>query len=424
MSFNLLDAVKGYFSSDLISKASSFLGESEGGVTKALGGIVPSVLGGLLNKGGSAEGAGSLLKMATEAHGSGILGNLGNFFGDGGGLLSKGADLVKGLFGDKAGGLVDGIASFAGIKSSSVSSVMSMAAPVALGALGKHATENNLDAGGLSSFLSSQKSSILSSLPSGLGSLAGMLGLGAVGDKIASATGAAKETAGAAVNYAGDAARKAGGGMKWLLPLLLLALAAVAAWYLFGKGCSSPSATPGKDTLQVNNDSPGSNKPTAPATGARESMKVKLADGTEIEAYKGGIEDQLVGFIGNAGAAIDTAKGNWFDFDNLNFKVGSSELTPESMGQVKNIAAILKAYPKVKIKIGGYTDKTGNEADNVKLSGARATVVMNAIIANGGNKAQLDGAEGYGSKFAKADATASDEERKKDRKIAVRVKAK
>jgi outer membrane protein OmpA-like peptidoglycan-associated protein len=427
MSLNLLDAVKGYFSSDLINKASSMLGESEGGITKALSGIVPSVLGGLLSKSSAADGAGSLLNMAKEAHGSGILGSLGDFFGENGSsLLSKGADLLKGLFGDKADGIVNGVASMAGIKGSSVSSLMSMAAPVALGTLGKHVTENNLDAGGLASFLTSQKSSILSNAPS---FLSGLLGLGSLSGAASNATDQLRGAATTAAHYAEDAAQK-GGAIKWLLPLLLLALAAAGAWY-FMKGCNSSgtaggaghdtiSAVQGSDTIKVSDSNKNANVTI-------ESIKVKLKDGTELTANKGGIEDMLVNFLNDANAKVDTgkgSKGNWFSFDNLNFKTGSADLTAESMAQVSNIAAILKAYPSVQIKIGGYTDKTGKEEDNKKLSQSRAEAVAAAIKKAGGNAAQVTDAEGYGSEFAVAAATAPDEERKKDRKIAVRVKAK
>ena len=50
MSFNLIDAAKGLFTSELVGKASSFLGESETGVSKAIGGILPTVMSGLLSK--------------------------------------------------------------------------------------------------------------------------------------------------------------------------------------------------------------------------------------------------------------------------------------------------------------------------------------------------------------------------------------
>src|SRR5450631_786330 len=152
-------------------------------------------------------------------------------------------------------------------------------------------------------------------------------------------------------------------------------------------------------------------------TSVRESLKVKLPGGTELDAFKGGIEDQLVAFLNNISSK--PGKDVWFDFDNLNFKTGSADITAESMKQVQNIAAILKAYPKLKIKIGGYTDKTGDSVANIKLSTSRAESVVAALKNTDANPAQVTGAEGYGSTFAKAAADAPDEERKKDRRISV-----
>src|SRR5450631_4400008 len=157
-------------------------------------------------------------------------------------------------------------------------------------------------------------------------------------------------------------------------------------------------------------------------TSVRESLKVKLPGGTELDAFKGGIEDQLVAFLNNISSK--PGKDVWFDFDNLNFKTGSADITAESMKQVQNIAAILKAYPKLKIKIGGYTDKTGDSLANIKLSQDRATMVTKTLINAKVNGFQLVGAEGYGSQYAKVARDASDDERKKDRRIAVSVRAK
>ena len=58
----------------------------------------------------------------------------------------------------------------------------------------------------------------------------------------------------------------------------------------------------------------------------------------------------MVACLNDAGCTAGTDK--WFDFDNINFETGSARLTAESQAQVKNIAAILNAYPKVVIKIG------------------------------------------------------------------------
>ncbi|WOC50856.1 hypothetical protein BPO_0209 [Bergeyella porcorum] len=113
-------------------------------------------------------------------------------------------------------------------------------------------------------------------------------------------------------------------------------------------------------------------------------------------------------------------KDQWYNFDNVNFKMGSTnQLEAGSAEQVANLVAILKAYPDAKIKIGGYTDKTGDAAVNKEISQKRADFIKGEL-AKAGVGAQVVSAEGYGSEFAKVPAEASDEERAADRKMAVR----
>jgi outer membrane protein OmpA-like peptidoglycan-associated protein len=419
MSFNLLDSVKGLITNELIGKAASSLGESESSVTKAMSGILPSVLGGLVSKAtAGGDGASSVLDMAKSAAGSGILGNLGNLFGGAGNssLLSSGASMLGSLFGDKVGGIASLIANFAGVKQGSVSSLMSMAAPAALGFLGKHATDNNLSAGGLGSLLASQKDSIMKALPAGLGNLGSMLGLGSVAGAVSSATSHVKEAASTATHHATE---KASGGVKWLMPLLLLVLAGGLLWY-FSKGCGNAThETPAVDTTVKADITPAPTPdPVAPV-----SFKVQLPGGKELDANKGGIEDQLVAFLGTDWKALgaDSLKKIWFNFDNLSFDLGKATLLPESEKQLDNIAEILKAFPAAKVKIGGYTDAAGDAASNLKLSADRAKAAK-AGLEKRGVGAQVTDAEGYGSKFAKFPATAADSDRVTDRRVALSVR--
>ena len=160
------------------------------------------------------------------------------------------------------------------------------------------------------------------------------------------------------------------------------------------------------------------------ATGTeRKLTEVPLPNGTKLQAYPGGIEDQLIKFIQSdayQNAAADSLNDKWFNFDDLNFKFGTTELVPESKRQLDNIVAILKAFPDVKIKIGGYTDKKGDDAANKKLSDDRAKAVKTALE-KAGVGPQVPEAEGYGEEFAAVAETASDEERKADRKTSVRL---
>lgn len=147
-------------------------------------------------------------------------------------------------------------------------------------------------------------------------------------------------------------------------------------------------------------------------------------NGKTLKGFQGGLEEQIIGFLQSDGyknAVDDTVlKDKWYNFDNVNFKTGSAnQLEEGSEAQLDNLANILKAYPDAKIKIGGYTDKTGKEDVNQKISQGRADFIKTEL-AKKGVGAQVISAEGYGSKFATVPAEASDEERASDRKMAVR----
>jgi OmpA-OmpF porin, OOP family len=436
MSFNLIDAAKGIFTNELVSKASSYLGESENSVVKAMSGILPSVIGGIADKSTSTEGANAIAGMAQEHHSSGILGSIGSFFGnEGGGLLNKGAGLLGSLFGEnKMGMLTSLISSFAGIKSTSATSLMSMAAPAVMGFLGKHASDNNLNAGGLASMLSSQKDNISAALPGGLN-------LGSIFSSFSASN--VKTAAGSAAHYAEDAAEKTGSAMKWLLPLLLLALAAAAVLY-FWKGCNKTDATAGHDAT-THGDNGMAKKDEGGATGGGTNTAKPMGtvdsagnfvydlgemvtldlpnNGGQLKVGKNSTEAKLVGFLNDKNAMIDTAKGNWFEFTNVRFKTGSSVLTEESMTQLKNMVAISKAYPTAVFKFGGYTDNTGPADKNVTLSQQRADAVAAMVKKLGAAATAISGAKGYGPEYPIGDNNTA-EGRAQNRRVAVNVKAK
>lgn len=148
--------------------------------------------------------------------------------------------------------------------------------------------------------------------------------------------------------------------------------------------------------------------------------KRTLPSGTEITIAGGGLESQVIAFIEDTARTVD--KGIWFDFDRLQFQTGSSTLTAESVAQVETMAAILKAYPDVAIKIGGYTDNVGDPGSNLKLSGTRAERVKQELITLGIAAGRLE-AEGYGEQHPIADNSTA-EGRAKNRRTAVSVRRK
>ncbi|MDO5614712.1 MAG: OmpA family protein, partial [Cruoricaptor ignavus] len=77
-------------------------------------------------------------------------------------------------------------------------------------------------------------------------------------------------------------------------------------------------------------------------------------------------------------------------------------------------------YPNLKIKLGGYTDNTGDEANNVKLSGLRAETAKQKLLEMGIATDRVE-AEGYGLQFPVCEANDTDECKAKNRRIDVRI---
>lgn len=65
------------------------------------------------------------------------------------------------------------------------------------------------------------------------------------------------------------------------------------------------------------------------------------------------------------------------------FATGSSELTAASMQTLTDLNRVLKKYPKNRIVVQGYTDSTGSNAINNKLSTQRAKAVYDFLLGSG-----------------------------------------
>ena len=153
-------------------------------------------------------------------------------------------------------------------------------------------------------------------------------------------------------------------------------------------------------------------------------FQLSLFDNTMLEVGKNSSEAHLVKLIEDKSLTTpEQFKENWITLDRTYFKTGSDELTEGSEQQLKNIVAILKAYPKAAIRLGGYTDNTGSVEGNLKLSERRANSVLNKLVALGANKAQLS-AQGYGAEHPLCPANDTPECKAKNRRIDIRLTAK
>jgi OmpA-OmpF porin, OOP family len=422
MSINLLDLVKTQLTSSIITQTSKFLGESENGTQNALAAALPAVLGGIVNKVSTNDGAKNLMDLLLQGkHDGSLLDNFSNIIGNSSqtqGLIQSGNGLLKALVGDKVSGIVNVISSISGISSGSISSLLGIITPLFMGTIGRQVSTNNLGLSGLTSLLSSQIPFIKETLPATLGSV---LGFGDFGASVIKRINQVEKDTKSPTNW-----------VPWIVGGAL-----ILGGFLFFKSCQGQSpvsatsataeAAAATETAvaKAKMDAEAATKATADkakelAKNAMELFKVSLPSGETLDVPKGSLEDTLVTWLNDKTKKVD--KTTWFNFDRLLFDTGKSTLQASSQAQLANVAAILKSYPTVKIKLGGYTDNTGNAAANLKLSSGRAAAVYGELLKLGAGNGRI-AYEGYGAKFPIGDNN-SEEGRQQNRRIAIRVTAK
>lgn len=349
MSVNLLDIASAATGGNFASALGQFLGESPSVTSSGLSAVLPALIGGLVNKGSTADGASGLLSMLNNPQiDSGILGSLGSLFGNGSsqasGLVSLGTTLLGSMFGDKVGGLTSAIASVAGLKGSSASSMLGLAVPIVLGLLKSHVGQNNLNPSGLMDLLKGQGQHLSGkidpkiSTAMGFPSVAGLLGLGAAG-----VSQAASAVTGAGAAAAGAVAAKGGSALMRWLPWIIGA--AILAWALSGmRGCGQAEkvATP----------------PAAPPVSAPVATPAPAPAAAPAAAAK-----------------PDPAK--------IYFASGKFD-PPADLGKMLDALVLYsRSNANAKLSISGFHDKTGNAEANIELAKSRAMGVKNALISAG-----------------------------------------
>jgi len=396
----LLNQVSDEFGGDALNRIAATVGESPGKIKTALSDMLPALLGGLASKAQTREGAHELLEVIHRDHldteqyehvADAI--KAPNALGK---LMNTGGPLLDTVLAGKSGAVSEWVASHAGIKPASSKSLMSMVLPLVLGLIGRR-----VGGGGESGLMSllGKPLTFLQDAPAGL---AGILGMGGAG-----AARPVPSEIGQRERHYTAAAVGPSPWRRWL-PLLLLLLGLIALLTYF-MGRREPTPDPSTATA-----------PVVAGADLGAFMDRKLPNGVTLHIPVNGVENKLLAFIEDKNQQVNPA--TWFSFDRLEFETNASTLTPSSQEQIRNIAEIMKAYPQVRVKFGGYTDNTGDPQRNLQLSRERASSAMNQVAALGVDASRLT-AEGYGEQNPIAD-NATAEGRQRNRRVDINVTAK
>lgn len=414
------------FSNELLEQLTQDTQESPGTLRAALNRAIPVAIQALAGRVSGPDGPETIWKLGREAYGASVLEPMAAE--NHAGWMARGQALMQGLLGETYHFTALRIATGAGLNVAAAERVLSAAAVAALGVIGEYSQEHLLEPPRLASWLTQEGESLemLTAEPN-------------------PAAGVAESMAGAAptLGLPGTWAPVSGGqtytptvggpamrppATRWQWGALLLA--AVVVGYLFGNWRELPfGQTPGLTRATA----APSEKP-APAQPGRydassgnyiydtgQPLILRLADGTTQKVGATSTENRLYTFLADPTQQVDSVnrtKG-WINFDRVYFEPGSTTLTDESYLQLRNVASILKTFPNSVVKLGGYTDSTGNPLKNFQLSETRAQTAMLAMAGMGINMNRIQ-AKGYGGKYFITPNT-TPEGRALNRRISIRV---
>jgi outer membrane protein OmpA-like peptidoglycan-associated protein len=385
MATNLIDTIRGVITPDASNKAATELGESSADTHRGLQAAVPTILAGLAHRVSTPDGASTVHNMLNESAASGSVEKI-----SGGGnpreLEDQGRGLVDKIFGGRSGSVGEALARSSGIKSESATRILSLAAPLVMGVLGKEVASRGVSAGGLSQLFSSHKKAIVEDphLPSGVAGALGQRDLSEVG-RTAAPTGEQRMNAterpsrfahererfGHEREHAVASARRS----PWRFILPALAAVGLAIWGITAALQSNPSrmgVTAPQPTLPPGPSAPQA-APGAPGQNAAPTAGVDLPGGKKLDVPANGPAADLAHTIADPTVPLPRT----FQFSALRFDPGSTTLAADASQTMDPVARILESYPTARVKIGG-------------ISETRARAVKGMLVAKGASADQID----------------------------------
>jgi outer membrane protein OmpA-like peptidoglycan-associated protein len=408
MDFNIIDQAKSVVTPEIVQKVAASTGESPLNTGRAIYGAFPTLVAGLAHRASTPQGASSLLDTLRRGDFSGPADRPGSERGAAE-ALREGHGLVGEIFGERRGSVSEALAAHSGVKSSSASHILALAAPLVAGLLGRETTSGGIT--GLVQKLASQKRAIVEdpNTPAGLGPALlsegrwsedeepsavvhseRPIGQGMYGGRVSEPRRVEEPRWGADEPLWVD--QHAQGPSRRVPPwavILGLGAAALAAWGVIGSMRAHRFERGVTERQPVMTAPPGVERPqTGPSAEPRTALApvgtgpgavTQLPNGKTLNLEPGSPEAEFADTLGDSNAPLPRK----FQLDSLRFETNSATLPGDASQTIDSLASTLVAYPSARIRIDGYTDNVGHESVNQTLSWARANSIRTSLVDRG-----------------------------------------
>ena len=411
---DILGLIKDKLTDSVIEKVSNFLGEHPENIGSALNSSVPIVLGGIMRNASNDEETGKVMDVLKDGgHTGEILDDLPNLLGNFDKtqlLITIGSNIFNHFAGSKSNSIVEKLSTLTGIRKTSASSLVGLAAPLVLGALGKVVNKEGLGVSGLTRLLADQRESVFGALPPAIANQLNFKGT----------TSTVKPESDEKPKETKKDTKETKGFLSWIPWVLvgLIFLAGLAYFWKYRKGVKPTEPAievgvlPKQDSIATNNDF-SAVTPTDTSTGftntevvksnevaktpekvAVEKPKIEEPKKVEVtkpaekkpeeikvkETPKATITENVSSSNGDISQQLKSSK-SWISL-NTNFKNNSAEIS--SKGDLDAVVKFLKANRKSKITIAG-----GSQSSKGTLGEDRAYAIREVLLERGVSENQI-----------------------------------
>ena len=160
---SIFELLEGQLGQTEVHEISQKVGAEPGAVQSVLQAGLPLLMSGLAKNAAKPDGAQSILSALDRDHDGGVLDDVTGFLGQVDPQVGQG--ILGHVLGRQTGQVEQQLGNRAGVDPGSVGQILSMVAPLVMGALGKQKRERDLDAGGLATMLEGERQQAMKKRP-------------------------------------------------------------------------------------------------------------------------------------------------------------------------------------------------------------------------------------------------------------------
>lgn len=410
MTNTLLDHLQSVFTKPAVDDLAGILNENSAATQKALDGLIPTLTSGVVSRAESPEGNATLYRLLTTTpfETDPSMEQLVATDPDRRQAAESGNDLLRKLYDERVRQVPEATAQYSGVSLASATMLTGLVTSALMGYLHRLVASRNLTAPALATLLGGEAATARGAVPPVLAGLLGwFIGTGPSRPLIVEPVPVVPVAA---------VAEPAAAGFPWLR-WLLIGLGLLLLFWLLTRACNRTepeTAVVGADSTadmavvvpdSVATDLNGPNDPlgvvdsidgaanagsgaanvggTTPANEGAALPKVRVAvdgpNGRKLLLTDRSFNYQLAKYLATRGSLPNKS----FLFEDLKFNTNTARITPDAQEEVNDLIQIMNAYPKLHIRVVGYTDDVAGSDINQPLSAARSKFVKDALVQGG-----------------------------------------